>query len=484
MSRLAAARRRNHGLGAALIAVVLSAGACGGTASPSPSAGPTPTPEPTQASGPIPLVIDTDMAGDDLMAIAYLTARSDVEIRAITVAGTGEVHCGPGERNVRSLLNELNRPIVPTSCGPETASGGGLVFPDAWRAAADDHYGVKMEGAGGITEGDAPALLTRTVMASDSPVTLLTLGPLTNVAAALASEPGLASRLSRIVVMGGAVDVSGNATTDGSAAPAEWNFAADPGAAAAVVAAGVPLTLVALDATSDVPLTEAFVAELRTDATAGPANLVLEYLSRNSFFIGVNSFWDQLAAVTLVDPSVVTLEPATIDVVTSGAEAGRTVRAADGAEVSLATAADAKAFETRYLEGLRSGDPRRSTFELAGAVTITYDGSTCATDVPPRLAAGVVLLTFKNDSGVDAAGALGLLAAGATIDDLDAWIAAHPGDTEGPEMVADSWGAFSPARSTGSSTFDIGAGNAFAVCLSLEAGKEFVVRDLTPFVVE
>src|SRR6187455_1918727 len=64
------------------------------------------------AVDPIPLLIDTDVAPDDLVAIAFLLASPKVDVEAITVSGTGEAHCGPGVDVVLRLLERLEAPPV------------------------------------------------------------------------------------------------------------------------------------------------------------------------------------------------------------------------------------------------------------------------------------------------------------------------------------------------------------------------------------
>lgn len=311
--------------------------------------------------GPIPLVIDTDMSSDDIMAIAWLTTSSAYEIRAITVVGTGVVHCGPGVRNARALLRELNHAVVRVACGPTETPPGGRPVPDVWRLEADRAFGLTLAAGPDTETGDAAPLIREVVTESSGPVAILALGPLTNIAAALAADSGdegPPAGIGPLVIVGGAVGVPGNASSDGSDAAAEWNVAADPQAAAAVLASGLAVTLVPLDASNHLPLTQDFVDRLRVDVDAGPAGLVDELLTRNRYLVGASSFGDPLGAVALVDPSVVTLEIARISVVVDGPEAGRTRSTPDGAVVALAIAADQEAFETVFLAGLRRGPPR------------------------------------------------------------------------------------------------------------------------------
>jgi pyrimidine-specific ribonucleoside hydrolase len=77
----------------------------------------------------MPAIIDTDMAGDDWMAILFLLQRPDVNVIAITVTGTGEAHCGPGIRHALDLVLLAGRPKVPVTCGHEMPVIGNHAFP-------------------------------------------------------------------------------------------------------------------------------------------------------------------------------------------------------------------------------------------------------------------------------------------------------------------------------------------------------------------
>jgi pyrimidine-specific ribonucleoside hydrolase len=469
---------------ATVASLVLVLAACGGSASPGPTGEPgSPSPTPTGASGPIPLIVDNDMSFDDVMAIAFLLNRPEVDLIGVTVTGTGIAHCGPGARNARDLLHELGGPEVPTACGSEEPIGDGLPFPDPWRDGADDMFGLGIDGLPGTPKTTAVELLTELIRGSDRPVTILATGPFTNLAEALAADPSLAEGIERLVIMGGAVDVDGNATEDAGAAPAEWNFAADPLAVEAVWTAGIPMVLVPLDATNDVPIEQAFVDELQRDSAAGPANLVEELLLRNSMSIGVDYFWDVLAAMWLVEPGVVTTEEAAVSIVPDGAEAGRSIRSDDGTMVTLATAADREAFESAFLETLRSGGPRRTPFVLTGELTLRSDGTDCEGGVPAAPVAGTYLLGFSNESSVDMAAVVIGLTEGSTWDDLDTWIADHPGTIDQPPMVIVHGVAFPAPGTSGSALVELPSGDTALVCLVAADDQQEVISG-DRFVVE
>lgn len=118
------------------------------------------------------------------------------------------------------------------------------------RESADRLDGLNLPEAVDAAEGasaDAADLLAS--IASDAhPVTIIALGPLTNLAAAIERHDGFAQHVAGVITMGGAVDVGGNATDD----IAEWNYFIDPTAVDVVLRSGIPVTMVPLDATHDV----------------------------------------------------------------------------------------------------------------------------------------------------------------------------------------------------------------------------------------
>ncbi len=128
-----------------------------------------------------PLLIDTDVAPDDLVAIAFLIASPGVDIRAITVSGTGEAHCGGGVDVVLRLLERLDAPMIDVACGRPTPIAGDHAFPDAWRANADDGAGLTLPTTPRQPfAGDAVQLMAKTADAVDG-LRVLTLGPMTNL---------------------------------------------------------------------------------------------------------------------------------------------------------------------------------------------------------------------------------------------------------------------------------------------------------------
>ena len=176
---------------------------------------------------------------DDGLAIALALASPEVRVRAITCV-MGDVPLSHVYANAAHLLQVLGRTDVPLAAGAERPL---LHRRDPLRWLAERAAYERVTPAAEPSPGDprAVALIVQTANTSDG-LTIIAIGPLTNVAAALVAEPALADRLERVVIMGGAFEVPGNVTPT-----AEFNVFMDPEAAQIVLDAGVRPVLVGLD---------------------------------------------------------------------------------------------------------------------------------------------------------------------------------------------------------------------------------------------
>lgn len=392
------------------------------------------------AGSAVPVVVDTDVAIDDLVALTFLLASEEVDVRAITVSGTGEVRCPAGVGVVQDLLRRTGDAGVPVACGRSTPLAGDHEFPTEWRDAADSGWGVLAPADHAAP--DAPSAVELFLEEVEPGVTLLTLGPLTNIADALRADHGLADRVASIVTMGGAVDAPGNVTEpDLDATHSEWNVYVDPTAASEVFGSGAPVTLVALDATDQVPVTPVFIERLALNNHTSAASLVDE-LYRANPLVGTGGafFWDPLAAAAVIDPSLLTTERADIDVVTTdGPDVGRTIRSADGHPIDVATSASARRFEDLLLRTLDDVPPEEALVEPSpafGDAIVDYDGTDCTYDGPTTVTAGRVGFTFET---VDAAwvAAIVQLTDEFTIEEAVAWVEENPDAQHGPPGIDD-----------------------------------------------
>ena len=215
-----------------------------------------------------PVLLDVDPGCDDAAMLAMALASDAVEVVGVTTVA-GNAGLADTTRNALSVLDLMGRPDVP-------------VVPGCDRPLVDPlETAEAVHGAGGLpgdrpdpgiepADRDAVAFILERSRAVEG-LTLLATGPLTNVAAALAVDPALPDRLDAIRVMGGAARVGGNAS-----AAAEFNFYADPEAAARVVRDGSP-SVVGLDVTERATLVPATVESLA--AGDEPARTVAGWLA-------------------------------------------------------------------------------------------------------------------------------------------------------------------------------------------------------------
>ncbi|WP_316976953.1 nucleoside hydrolase [Shumkonia mesophila] len=216
----------------------------------------------------IPILIDTDPGVDDAVAILLALASPELEVRAIT-AVAGNVPLDDTARNARKVCELAGRPDVAVHAGcrkpllrsqifGKYASGGGLAgdtLPAPAMPLRPQHaVDVLVFELGRAAHGEAEK------------ITVCTLGPLTNLAVALAHSPHIAKGIEKIVVMGGAFAALGNRSI-----AAEFNMLADPHAARIVLASGAPVVLVPLDLTF-----QALATPPRLDAIRSLGNRVGE----------------------------------------------------------------------------------------------------------------------------------------------------------------------------------------------------------------
>jgi inosine-uridine nucleoside N-ribohydrolase len=309
-------------------------------------------------TGPLPslaVVVDTDMHPDDWLALIYLASEPGVEIRAVTVEQGAGLGCDTSVAIARDLLAEVGEGHVPVACGPPPAPGG-IPFPDeiaaeiaavaarlGWTPDDGDPPGAPT----GV--GDAVALLRAAV--DHGPLTIVSLGPPTNVARLLDDPTWDRRNVARIVQMAGAVDVPGNVE---SLPTVEWNAAVAPAALATVLSTDLEVVLVSLDGTNSVPIETADIDRITADRSTPAAAIAAQVLDSQRAFAASGGFylWDLLASMAARQPDVVRVESIPVRVSLDAGEAGRTVRDPAGREIPTTVEADAEGFERIFLEAL------------------------------------------------------------------------------------------------------------------------------------
>ena len=181
------------------------------------------------------MIIDTDTASDDAVAIMMALQTPDIEVEAITIVA-GNMPVDQGSINARYTV-ELCGKRVPVYHGADQP-----LMRDIYRAyffhGPDGMGGMNYRATTPPAEGHAVEVLIETIKANPG-ILLVTLGPMTNVALAVSQAPEIVYNVSRCVVMGGAANVVGNITP-----AAEYNIWCDPEAARICFRSGLPIEMV------------------------------------------------------------------------------------------------------------------------------------------------------------------------------------------------------------------------------------------------
>lgn len=325
------------------------------------------------------VIIDTDVALDDWMAIAYLVMSPGVNVLGVTTTGVGAAYLRPGTQNALNLLATLGRSDIPVAPGTSAALRYSNVYPIAFRQTVNQAYYVPLTQNPNQPQTDAVEFLASTITANPG-VSILSIGGGTNVATLLMQQPDMATGIGSLMVMGGVINepagstspVPGNVNAfnpDYSNTVAEWNMFVDPEGAQLMLTSGADVTLVPLNASNDVPLTPAFYQELQGLVMAGgatpAASVVYAALTSQLSTIqqGQYFFWDPLAAVLLTDPALASyvVKPVTVvqDLDLEDDRSGQTLITDQGPPVQIAmTVPEASSVQEQFLSVISGAEPR------------------------------------------------------------------------------------------------------------------------------
>ncbi|QSH41385.1 nucleoside hydrolase [Lentisphaerota bacterium ZTH] len=304
----------------------------------------------------LPIIIDSDMAQDDWLAIIYTLERPDSNVLAITVPDTGESGGPIGLRIAKGLCLLLGQGNIPVGYGTEKPFVGNNAFPAEWRKQIDTVHNIILPENNFPDYGNKGVqLLIDTIERYPGKVTILALGPLTNLAVALDKKPELAKKIREVVIMGGAVRVAGNVHESTPSIPnktAEWNIFVDPVAADKVIKSGAPIYLIPLDACNKVPIDGSFYKIVDKYHPTSASAFVHRILKTRKDFMneGAWYFWDPLAAALMFQPGLADNENLKIKVITEqGPDFGRTVEAKDGTLIKVAMNANKHEFVHNFM---------------------------------------------------------------------------------------------------------------------------------------
>jgi inosine-uridine nucleoside N-ribohydrolase len=261
------------------------------------------------------VIIDTDPGTDDAMAILLALNSPELKVEALTVV-PGNVDARQGMENALKIVSLAGRCDVPVAGGAQHPLDQKLITAQFWH------------GKNGLANVELPAskcqadprfgpdLIIQLIHQYPHQITLIAVGPLTNIALAVSKDPSIVTLAKDIVIMGGSI-TGGN--VDGAA---EANIYNDPEAAQIVFNAGWTVTMVGSDVGERTLITRKELGELR--ASHGPENdfiadIVDFYVTRSekSGWSGA-AMYDPLAVGIALDPTLVTLKEMHVDVETKG----------------------------------------------------------------------------------------------------------------------------------------------------------------------
>jgi pyrimidine-specific ribonucleoside hydrolase len=289
----------------------------------------------TKPARKLPVVVDTDPGVDDLLALALAACAPELDLIAVTTS-YGNATLGATTRNARYLLHLAGRPevpVVPGAAAPERRTA----------ATAPIRHGTEGSGDAPVPPAEPvvpnAGALARVLEGVAEPVTVVTMGPLTNLAAAL--RTGAGPRVSRHIGMFGAV-YNGS----GGHAHADFNTWCDPEAADQVLRTGLPTTMVALDASRKLVLDPRVIrraAQSRDPLAswlAAALSCAMRYDQGERGIQGV-LVHDVVTVAYLLEPGTLTTQVMPIHVSLDEGEArGHTRVRADGIPTSVAVDVD------------------------------------------------------------------------------------------------------------------------------------------------
>ncbi len=262
------------------------------------------------------ILLDVDPGIDDAVALCMALFDSELDVVAVT-AVAGNVSAEQSTRNVQTIIEQLDPPRWPR-IGVATEPEFGLPARNTHPHGADGLGNAQFQVSELQHRHPSEKLICDEVRAAPGDVTIIALGPLTNIAKAFARDPAIEEMVGQIVIMGGALEGPGNITP-----AAEFNIFCDPVSARAVFRSNTTKTLVPIDVTRQVSFGYDLLDKIpRGNTRAGRfLQKILPYSFRSyRLELGYENIWlhDAVAYVAALEPDLFGLELAAGDVELSG----------------------------------------------------------------------------------------------------------------------------------------------------------------------
>ena len=261
------------------------------------------------------IIFDTDPGTDDALALMLALNSPELDVRAITVV-PGNVTASQGLENALRMVSLANRCDIPVAAGAQHPLFQKLITAEFWHGK-NGLANVELPASKcKVVSQFGPDLIIQMVHAAPHEITLVPVGPLTNIALAVLKDPSIVPLVKEVIIMGGGI-TGGNVN-----AAAEANIYNDPEAAQIVFQAGWPLTMVGLDVGDKTLFSKKYLDQL--GQTHGPVNdfiyAVGKYLVDLSAQFGSpgSPMYDPLAVGVAIDATLVKAPEMHVDVETRG----------------------------------------------------------------------------------------------------------------------------------------------------------------------
>jgi inosine-uridine nucleoside N-ribohydrolase len=261
------------------------------------------------------IIFDTDPGTDDAMALMLALNSPELEVRAITVV-PGNVTASQGLENALRMVSLQNRCDIPIAAGAQHPFFQKLITAEFWHGK-NGLANVELPSSKcKVDSRFGPDLIIQMIHQEPHEITLVPVGPLTNIALAVLKDPSIIPLVKGVILMGGSIS-GGNVN-----AAAEANIYNDPEAAQIVFQAGWPITMVGLDVGDKTLLSREYLEQL--GRTHGPVNdfiyAVARYLIDLSAQFGAagTPMYDPLAVGVAIDSTLAKAPEMHVDVETRG----------------------------------------------------------------------------------------------------------------------------------------------------------------------
>jgi inosine-uridine nucleoside N-ribohydrolase len=303
------------------------------------------------------VMIDCDVGVDDALALILAFRSPELDVKAVTGVN-GNVPLEQVFENIQKVLCLIQpraKPLI--ARGADRPLKGKTIYAHSVHGK-DGLGGAKIDCERGkdawqIFPGRAEELITKMAHQYPDEMTLIAIGPLTNLALAIQKDPEGMRKLKEIVIMGGAVRIGGNIMPH-----AEFNIFSDPLAAKMVFESGIPITLVPLDVTHKVNLTSQVMEERLKPVNNVFSKFAIEatgydfttHQFENKELVHLH---DPLAVGVVIDPALMRKERLLIDVETQeGERYGKTSETKEGPKIEVCLGVNANKFLELFLSRL------------------------------------------------------------------------------------------------------------------------------------